>query len=198
MAKRMFDEPDTQTDAEDAAPKRERNFGEWILDNSANIFTVLFFALLLVSLFPPYVGVVGKIGNLFVIFGTAFVASGSILKSSLLNHANDIINYEKISPTRYVRRGEMLRELSKMAAEIKETKSCEIFRGIVDNELLAEENRSPLVGPMISQKNIAETMVTLSKKTYLGSGLIILGTIAMFLEQCDKSFSWAAGILHLP
>lgn len=134
----------------------------------------------MLSLLPPYDGLLQRLGNLFIIGGTACIASGVIMSAKMVRHSIKVVEQE--DPLRHVTRAELVEILGEVVADMQQKRSLDD----VQDELRRRRGVDQLPDEptySISPKNVAQAFLKSSYRTYVGSALIIAGTILLGLEQ---------------
>ncbi|MBH1460551.1 hypothetical protein N7676_19270 [Stenotrophomonas sp. GD03993] len=159
-----------------------KTWKEKFYDRLPCIFSGLFILFLALALVPPFEGVFLRIGNLLVIGGTACIASGVILKSKLIRHAEEIVKSETRNPTRYTSREELVEVMVGLLSDLERGKTLSQVKDDLDRKWGSPEFQVQ-GSAIISQKNIAQAFIKSSVRTYLGSVAIIAGTLLLCAEQ---------------
>lgn len=176
-------EPDTQSSSVGSAGDVEpEGWRERVYDSFPYLFLALFVLLLVLTLLPSTSGLLIRLGNLLVIGGTACIASGVILPSQLIRHARRVVSGESQRPTRYTTRSEVVELIVEVLSELEGKRSLNQVKDEIDRRWgtsdIEDAGRA-----MISSKNIAQAFLRSSKRTYIGSAGIIVGTLLLCAEQ---------------
>ncbi|WP_407468476.1 hypothetical protein ABFU38_12960 [Xanthomonas campestris pv. raphani] len=155
------------------------------------VFFVFFSLLLVLSVLPPVEGILSRLGNLFVIGGTACIASGVILNAKLVRHSAKIVEQQSLNPQRLVTRAELVEIVGGIVSDMQQRRTLsdvqeDFYRRMGDDQLPEGDIYT------ISVKNMAQGLLKSSSRTYIGSTLIIAGTIFLSLEQFSRVFSVAS------
>ncbi|MGA6538402.1 hypothetical protein ACPEH7_09695 [Stenotrophomonas sp. NPDC101269] len=176
-------EPDTQSSsAEGVGNAGARGWRECVYDSLPYVYLALFMLLIALTFWPPTNGLLVRLGNLCVIGGTACIASGVILPSQLISHARRVISDESQSPTRYTTRSEVVEIIVEVISELEVKRSLSQAKDEIERRWSTSEVEDA-GRAMISSKNIAQAFLRSSKRTYIGSAGIIVGTLLLCAEQ---------------
>lgn len=178
-----WDEQNSQSAGEAIAKLRgPKTYREKFYDRIPCIFSVAFISLFVLAIWPPFDEILLRVGNLLVIGGTACIASGVILRSKLIRHAEEIIASENRNPTRYTSREELVDVMVGLLSDLEQGKSLSDAKDDLDRQWGSPDFQHR-GGAVISQKNIAQALIKSSVRTYLGSISIIAGTLMLCVEQ---------------
>ncbi|XQA71118.1 hypothetical protein ACM9XB_06390 [Xanthomonas sacchari] len=181
-----WENPLSQSSSDQVASRLgPKKFWERVHDGVPCVFVILFVALVVLSVWPPFEGFLARLGNLLIIGGTACIASGVIMPSKMIRHAHVVVQEQNYNPTRYVTRDELVQIIGEVVSDMQGGKRLSTIADELDRRW-REDRPYDNLPSTISMKNVAQAFVRSSIRTYVGSVAVIVGTMLLGAEQISR------------